>query len=235
MTTAEPSISPIGHEALDSPDFDAILTRATLGDIALANQYLGGRTAVAYGVARLLATHATGSFTMLDAGAGGGDIARYVEGKLSRNGRRLAAVTLDWHPEAARLCHNRALPALVGDARAIPLGDGAVDIVVASQLLHHFSSAAAIGLLRELTRVARLGVVVADLRRAWLARLGLWTAAHVLRFHPVSRRDGIVSIRRGYSSRTLRDLLVAAGVVGTVRKRPGYRLVAFWRSQHADS
>lgn len=233
MKTAGRSISPIGHEALDSPDFDATLTRETLADIARANRYLGGRTAVAYGVARLLAEHSTGSFTLLDVGAGGGDIARYVERKLSGNGRRLVAATLDWHAEAARVCYSRALPALVGDARALPIGDGGVDIVIASQLLHHFSRDAGVALLQELTRVARLGVVVADLRRAWLARLGIWAAAHVLRFHPVSRRDGIVSIRRGFSSRTLRELLVAAGVVGTVRRRPGYRLVAFWRARHA--
>jgi hypothetical protein len=55
----------------------------------------------------------------------------------------------------------------------------------------------------------------------------------VLRFHPVSRRDGVVSVRRGYSSRSLRDLLQAAGIKGTVRRRPGYRLVAYWRAPRA--
>ncbi|MDH3458838.1 MAG: methyltransferase domain-containing protein [Gemmatimonadota bacterium] len=235
MTPAEPSISRIGYEALDSPDFDATLTRATLRDIARANQYLGGRSAVIYGITRLLDERATGSLTMLDVGAGGGDIACYVARKLSRKGRKLVAATLDWHSEAARMCQSRSLPALVGDARALPIADGGVDLVVASQLLHHFSRDAAIAILHELTRVARLGVVVADLRRAWLARLGIWAAAHVLRFHPVSRRDGVVSVRRGFSSRTLRELLLAAGVVGTVRKRPGYRVVAFWRSRRAHN
>ncbi|MBA3554213.1 MAG: hypothetical protein H0W29_05595, partial [Gemmatimonadales bacterium] len=39
----------------------------------------------------------------------------------------------------------------------------------------------------------------------------------------------LTSIRRGYTAGELRSLLEAAGIVGRVSRRPGYRLVATWR------
>jgi hypothetical protein len=209
-----PDIMPIhapGVEALDTPHLDPEITRATLSDIARANALFGGRSAVAWGVDGLL--HGTGAqvLTLLDVGAGMGDVAGWLERHGLGRGTELRAFALDRHLEAAR-----------------------VDIVVASQLLHHFGSAAAVRLARELTRVARVGVVVGDLRRSRIAAAGIWLAAVALRFHRVSRQDGVTSVRRGYSERELTELLRHAGVAATVTARPGYRLVATWRTGDAN-
>jgi SAM-dependent methyltransferase len=227
-------ISPLGREALDSPRFDPELTRRTLRDISRANALLGGRAAVAYGVSRLFVHRSPGPLTLLDVGAGCGDIARYLEQRWSRAGWSIAARALDWHREAAKMCDEATVPAVVGDGRVLPVATDGVDIVVASQLAHHYSNEAATLLLEELSRVARVGVVVADLRRARLAEWGIWMASHILRFHPVSRRDGLISVRRGYTRRELSGLLERAKIHGVVERRPGYRLVAYWETAGAD-
>jgi ubiquinone/menaquinone biosynthesis C-methylase UbiE len=227
-------LAPVGTEALDSPACDTGVTRATLADIARANVLFGGRAAVVYGVARLLDEVARDrAMTVLDVGAGMGDVAAYLTGTWRNGGADLRAVTLDWHLEAARLCREAGLPAVRGEALCLPLADDAVDIVVASQLLHHFRREAALAVVRELTRVARLGVVVADLRRTWLAAGGIWLASWPLRFHAASRHDGVVSVRRGYTRQELQRLLRDAGVAATVRRRPGFRLVGLWKVNHA--
>jgi SAM-dependent methyltransferase len=223
--------SPIAVEALDSPALDAATTRATLRDIALANAWFGGRAAVVHGVRRLLGgMPLRRALRVLDVGAGLGDVLRDLRGRLRKDGVSVEPIALDWHREAARLCAANAVPSAVGDARFLPFADCDVDIVVASQLLHHFRREAAVRVVRELDRVAQLGVVVADLRRARRAAVGIWAAAHALRFHPVSRRDGVVSVRRGYSVGELTALLNEAGVAAVVHRRPGFRLVATWRS-----
>jgi len=79
---------------------------------------------------------------------------------------------------------------LGGDARALPLADRSVDIVICSQVLHHFFDGETAQVLRELDRVARLRVIVADLQRSRLAAAGIWLASFLLAFHPVSRHDG---------------------------------------------
>ena len=49
------------------------------------------------------------------------------------------------------------------------MADRNVDIVTCSQVLHHFADGEAACLLREVHRVAPSLVVVADLRRSWVA------------------------------------------------------------------
>jgi hypothetical protein len=80
-----------------------------------------------------------------------------------------------------------------------------------------------------------VGVVVADLRRGLLAPLAFRVGSTALGFDPVTKADGITSIRRGYTAGELRDLLLAAGVRARVARRPGYRLVATWRTEYSNS
>ncbi|MGD8726301.1 MAG: methyltransferase domain-containing protein [Gemmatimonadales bacterium] len=224
---------PVGLEALDDPSLDRRIARATLRDIARANRYFGGSAAVAYGVRRVLHGRPPSTVTILDVGAGAGDVLAWLQRSLARQGVSAVGMAVDWHREAATMARERGQEALVGDAHALPFGDSSLDIVVASQLLHHCSEAGSVRLVRELDRVARVGVVVADLQRAQLAVWGIWLAATVLRFHPVSRADGVVSVRRGFTTRELAGVCGAAGVEATICRRPGYRVVAFWRCNRA--
>ena len=93
----------------------------------------------------------------------------------------------------------------------------------------HLTPGARVGLLREWDRVARRGVIVADLVRSRLAEAGFWLGARMLAFDPVTRADGITSIRRGFSRQDMELLLEQAGVRGEVHRGPGFRVVAFWR------
>jgi len=54
--------------------------------------------------------------------------------------------------------------------------------------------------------------------------------ARLLRFDRVTRVDGITSIARGYRPAELAALAARAGARAEVRRRPGYRLVAWWRT-----
>ncbi len=122
----------------------------------------------------------------------------------------------------------------IGVLRALALKKArtrAVDVVLVSQVLHHVPRHDVAEFLRSLNAVARLGVVVADLRRSPLAQAGIWAAAHVLSFHEVTRRDGVTSVRRGFTRCELAALCQAAGMRAAVRRRPGWRLVAWWRRE----
>lgn len=218
-------------ETLDRRDADPAVVRATLADIAVANALFGGRQAATWGVRRLLDGQPAGAVTLLDVGAGKGDIVRHLAARLAPRWT-LRPVALDHLRAAARLCRGAGLPALVADLAHPPLRSGAVDVVLVSQVLHHLPRAAVPAFLRQMDALARLGVVVADLRRSWLARGGIWAAGHVLLWHPVTRRDGMLSVERGFSERELADLCAAAGVRSTVARRPGWRLVAWWGRSH---
>ena len=84
-------------------------------------------------------------------------------------------------------------------------------------------------MLRELDRVARHRVIVSDLRRSWLAAAGIWLASFPLRFHPVSRHDGVVSVLRGFTRDELEQMVEGAvNRRAHVRYRPAFRATAAW-------
>ena len=217
-------------ELLDDPASDAGTVLASLGDVRRINRFLGGRHAA---VARLdgmfRAERAGASLTLLDVGTGLGDIPTAAARRARKRGLALRLVGLERHPAAARAARGHGLLGVVADAGRLPFADRSVDYVLCSQLLHHFAGSAAERLVRELDRVARRGVVIADLRRSVFAAAGFFLASFALRVGPVTRRDGVISVFRGFSAAEMANVCRTAGVVAEVRRHPLFRLTAAWR------
>jgi SAM-dependent methyltransferase len=219
-----------GHEILDDPSHDPVLAERSLQDVALANRLFGGRRAILREVGVVLDSAAGASpMTLLDIGTGLGDIPAAAAKSAARRRIELVTLGLELAPALARAAQTRCSSVLAADALALPMADRSVDIITCSQVLHHFDDDTAIRLLQECTRVARRAVIIGDLRRSWFAVAGLWLSSFVLRFHPVSRHDGVVSILRGYTLAELAALTErATGVAPDVRHALGWRVTARW-------
>ena len=165
----------------------------------------------------------------LDVGTGLGDIPRAAQRAGAPRGVTVHTIGLELAVPIARAAATRCTHAVAADALALPFATASIDVVTCSQVLHHFDGEAAEQLLRECTRVARHAVIIGDLRRSWIAIAGLWAGSYLLGFHPVSRHDGIVSIRRGYTVDELRALVQSAtGCTPRTRGGLGFRVVARW-------
>lgn len=228
-----------GIEILDGPDVDPGLQVRSLADVAMANRLFGGARAVLAEVDRVLRAREASAararaLSLLDVGSGLGDIPAGAERLARRRGRGLECTALDAVEALARACRERGSAPVCGDARRLPFADASVDVVTCSQVLHHFADDEAAAVLRELDRVARVRVIVADLRRSWLAVAGIWAASFPLRFHPVSRHDGMVSVLRGFTAAELEARVVdAIGAPADVRRRLGFRVTASWAPRAA--
>lgn len=221
-----------GVEFLDETP-DPTLQRRSHRDIALANRLFGGVHAVRAELAPWLG-QAGASATLLDVGTGTGDIPDRLRTFAATHDVSLEVFGLDGRAELVRATREFPVAGVAGDALALPFASGTFDFVIASQVLHHFAFDDALKLIQEMHRVARRRVIIADLRRSWLAVAGLWLVSFPLRFHRVSRHDGIVSILRGFEVAELHDLVHAAvGVSPVVKRRTGWRVTASW-SPHAD-
>jgi ubiquinone/menaquinone biosynthesis C-methylase UbiE len=224
------ALSPIGRELLDDPGADPVIVTESFRNLARSNWWFGGAAAVRFGLAQLIPRSAPGlSLTLLDVGTGLGDLPRSAARWAGRRGVRLAGIGLERSRVAATLARNGGLPSVVGCAGALPFGPRSADIVMMSQLIHHLSREAAIEVIRAADRVARVGVVLADLRRSNVAAIGFRIGSGLLRFDQATRVDGVTSVRRGYLPQELSAILREAGVHATVHRRPGFRLVAAWR------
>lgn len=224
------SPSPIGTELLDDPTADPGAVAESLRNISRSNRWFGGSAAALHGLDLMLSGIRRGAeLTLLDLGTGVGDLPRAAVRRAARAGITLRPIGLERSRVAAALARAAGVPCAVACAGAPPVREKSVDLVLVSQVVHHLAPGSAVRLLRTCDALARLGVIVADLRRGRLAPLAFRLGAKALRFDPMTVADGLTSIRRGYTATELRGLLTAAGIAGRVARRPGYRLVATWR------
>jgi SAM-dependent methyltransferase len=140
---------------------------------------------------RLLARSVAGLTpgTAVDVGAAGGGNTRV----LQRLGWRVAA--LEYGTEGARVCAERSIPVLRGDATRLPLASKSLDLVVAFDVLEHLDDdkAAAMGVFDALKPGGTFLIAVPADPRLW------------------SAHDDAVGHVRRYTRQTLGDLLAGAG------------------------
>jgi SAM-dependent methyltransferase len=223
-----------GVEYLDAADVDPAVRVRSHRDIALANTLFGGTRALDHAL-RELAPSLPRSITLLDVGGGPGITVRHATTLLGALGITAHGVSLDVSEELLHSATSREVSGIRACARALPFGDGSIDVAICSLLLHHFEGPDLLTVLAELDRVTRERVLVFDLRRSWAAVAGLWAASFPLAFHPVSRHDGVTSILRGFTGDELRSLIErATGACPEVERYLGFRLAASWRPSHAE-
>ncbi len=217
-----------GVEILDDPGVDPAVRRRSLDDVVRSNQVFGGRRAAVIAVRDALRDDA-GCQTLLDVGTGLADIPARAREAASRGGAALRTIGVDEAVSLLLQARHRLDDAVCARALALPFRDHSIDIVMCSQLLHHFENADAERVVAELNRVARTTVIVSDLRRSWLAAAGFWLASFALRFHRVTRHDGVVSVLRGFTAGELSRIVQSAtSHTPAIRRRLGFRLTARW-------
>lgn len=218
-----------GAEILDDPSVDPNLRRRSIADVAVSNKLLGGLRAPLAELRRLF-PGAGSELSLLDVGTGFADIPAGASRIAREAGVALTTIGVDTSQELLVANRSRVSHVVCADALRLPFPDHAIDVVMCSQLLHHFELADAASVLAELDRVARLAVIVSDLRRSWVAVAGFWMATFPLGFHAITRHDGVVSILRGFTRHELESLItMSTGAQPTVRHRLGYRVTASWR------
>ncbi|MEO8138385.1 MAG: methyltransferase domain-containing protein [Gemmatimonadota bacterium] len=228
--TSAPQLAAVGDELLDHPDADPAVVRESLRHIARSNRWFGGWWAVRRGLGRVLGTAPrTKPLTLLDVGTGLGDLPCAAVRWAGRRGITLRPIGLERHRTAAALANQQGVATLLGCAGALPVGAKSVDVVIASQLVHHLAPDAIVAFCREADRIARVGVVIADLRRSRWALAGFWIGSRLLGFDRATRQDGLTSVRRGFTEAELVVLLGRAGIAARIERTPGFRLVVTWK------
>jgi ubiquinone/menaquinone biosynthesis C-methylase UbiE len=168
--------------------------------------------------------------SLLDVGTGGADIPRQLLRRAGAVGLKLRVTGTDVRPEIVEIARARSqgvagLEICLAQPGGLNFADGAFDVVHSSLLLHHLEPDPAIAMLREMRRVAAVGVVVNDLdrRRHW------WAMARLLGMlatrNEYTRNDAPLSVARAYRPDELAALAARAGLreVRRVWARPPYR------------
>jgi len=171
------------------------------------------------------------SFSVLDVGAGSGELLR-VTAKCARETNRaalLVGLELNERSAAAILEESRDFPeisSLQADGLTLPFPDRCFDYVIQSLTLHHFDDAGAVTVIREMSRVAARGIFVIDLHRNPVAYFFYTTVGRLFLHNRLLREDGALSILRSFTPEEMEELGHRAGLANVrVEKHFPSRLV----------
>jgi ubiquinone/menaquinone biosynthesis C-methylase UbiE len=207
----------MASEMMDSPDNPRDLLEDDLRNLRIINRYLGNYRAVLGGLARLIEEQKLTQFSLLDVGTGSADIPALIASWARRHHLTAQLIGLDPEPVTLRAAvkQTRDYPEIGlvrGDGRALPLASDAVDFVLSSQMLHHFSEDDIIHLLRDWSRVARRAIIVSDLIRHPVAYYGIRLLTRVFTRNIMTRTDGPLSVERAFTLKEWRELFERAGI-----------------------
>lgn len=201
------------EELMDDPSLDAAVYANVMRDLGRVNSVTMARLPTLDFLGRALAGRK--QFRLLDVGYGGGDMLRAIAHWAAKRGIAADLVGVDLNPRseaAAKHATPEAMPIryVTGDY-ADMAGEG-FDFIVSSLVAHHMTRAELIAFLRFMDANAARGWFINDLHRHGFAWLGYPLLAGLMRWHPIVRHDGRLSIARSYRPDEWPPLLDEAGV-----------------------
>jgi ubiquinone/menaquinone biosynthesis C-methylase UbiE len=219
-------------EHLDKGDYTPEEYEGCLVELRRVNEWLGDARALRASLVPEIERAGLLEFSLLDVGAGSGELLRVVAREARRRGWRARLVGLELNERSARAILEESsefveeIGAVRGDAFQLPFADNAFDYVICSLFTHHFQDEGVVRVLREFRRVARRRLFVIDLHRHALAYLLYTTVGRLFLHNRLIREDGALSIRRSFRAGELRRLAAAAQLEDAeVRRRFPFRLV----------
>ncbi len=192
-------------EFMDNPALSSEDLQRELKYIRWVNHNLGGSRVVVNQIADWSKQKRLPSetITVLDVATGSADIPGDILQWAAAEKRAVNVVGLDLHPGTLRIAAEwtakvERLSLIGGDAVRLPIADKAVDIACCSMFLHHLDDDTALGVMREMLRVSRYGIIVNDLVRATWAKIAIYLLT--LRTSPTTRYDARLSVAKGWTA-----------------------------------
>ncbi len=190
-------------ELLDDDLGTAVEIAGSLADLRHINNWFGGtRTTVAL-LRQVARTTGCRDISVLEIGAGAGDVPRAAQRALAREGIELRVTLLDrvWsHLPAAETT------SIAGDALHLPFRNAAFDVVSCSLLAHHFEPDRLQMFAREALRVSRRAVLINDLIRSRIHLALVYLGLPLFRSR-ITWHDAPASVRQAYTPDEMRGLL----------------------------
>ncbi|HEX8816546.1 MAG TPA: methyltransferase domain-containing protein [Terriglobales bacterium] len=214
------------QELLDSDSGTPAEVSASLRDIDRINRRFGGVSTTEAMVRRVVERVGRAEFSLLDVASGSGALPMMLRERLDRRGVKLNVTVLD----RSRSHLNGTCKAVVADALSLPFADRQFDLVSCALFVHHLEPDDVARFFNEALRVARVAVVVNDLRRSYMALVAAYAGWAIIESR-LSRHDGPVSIRRAYTVNELLDMLKGSRAAEVeIKEYPFFRMGAIlWK------
>jgi ubiquinone/menaquinone biosynthesis C-methylase UbiE len=218
-------------ENLDKGTYTPEEYEGCIVELQRVNEWLGDSKALRNSLLKEIKHRDLQSFSILDIGAGSGELLRVVAQWARETNRTASLFGLELNKRSAKAILEESdgfpeISSVQANGLVLPFSDNSVDYVISSLTLHHFDDEGAVELLREMGRVAARGICVIDLHRNPMAYFLYTTVGHIILHNRLLREDGALSILKSFKPEELEDLGRKAGLAKvTVEKHFPSRLV----------
>ena len=191
-------------EIMDDFTLEGEVLREALDKIAKINQFLGGNSLTLNGVKELILTVPKSRLiTIVDVGCGNGDMLRVLSNYGKENNYSFNLIGID--ANAFTVNHAKKLSESYSnitfqceDIFEYDFSQSKCDIILCTLTLHHFKNEEIESLLITFYDNSKLGIVINDLHRSWLAYRLFQIICFLFQLNSMSREDGLTSILRGF-------------------------------------
>ncbi|HXQ73176.1 MAG TPA: methyltransferase domain-containing protein [Pyrinomonadaceae bacterium] len=204
-------------ENIDTGNYTPEEYEGCISELQLVNRWMGDAHALKHTLLKDVEQNQLPEFSVLDVGAGSGELLRVAATWAKSTGRRFRGVGLELNERSAQAIREESagfpeITSVRGDALRLPFADGDFDYVMCSLFTHHFRDEQVVNILREMNRVARRRIFVIDLHRDPVPYFFYTTVGKLVLKNRLLREDGALSILRSFKADELVRLGKAAGL-----------------------
>ncbi|GAA4434825.1 class I SAM-dependent methyltransferase [Pontibacter saemangeumensis] len=205
-------------ELMDDLSLTGEELRQNLYELEVINNWLGGHKVVLDALHKLAKKQpARQPLRIADIGCGGGDTLQRIARWARRKNIPVELTGVDANGYMVQYARRRcqAYPEISieqHDVFSETFAQQPYDITVCSLFCHHFTHPQLVRMFGQLYRQARLGVIINDLHRHWLAYYAIMYLTKVLPCSYLVRNDAPLSVWRAFKRSELKQLAQQAGV-----------------------
>jgi 2-polyprenyl-3-methyl-5-hydroxy-6-metoxy-1,4-benzoquinol methylase len=222
--------NPAELELMDRPQPISAELERDLENIRELNRWFGSYALISMFLSRWIKSGS--HLRIADLATGSGDIPRLIAEYGRKVGAELRIDALD--RQSATLEIARKLTARYPEIACVEgnLLEWNVtepyDLVLCTMALHHFSDGDAVRVLQRCRELSRKFVLVSDLCRGWLARIGVHLLTATVFREPMTKYDARLSIARSFSFSEMNQLAQRAGWTNFGHKTFPFARQAIW-------
>lgn len=189
-------------ELMDDISSGGAELREALRQLRLLNRIFAAGAPTLHGVKRLwMEADKPRHLSILDIGAGSGDVNRQLLQWAEKHEIDLAIQLVDLTAEAceeANQFFSKEPRVQIRQGNLFDLSEASADIVTGTQFVHHFDEEELPGVVASMLRASRLGIVINDIHRHWIAWAAVWLTTRIISSNRYILHDGPLSVAKGF-------------------------------------
>ncbi|MFW5960327.1 MAG: methyltransferase domain-containing protein [Chitinivibrionales bacterium] len=229
-------------ELMDDLGSDSVMLESTLKQFSLINPLFSGSERL---IRRYLIKHMRQNpkevITILDIGAGGGDITRSIADTCAKEGIKIEIHALDPDKRAVDYALRNSggysnIKIIQGDIKEYTGYKDLFDYTFANHFLHHIDEASVREVMKTISDISRCGFLVNDIKRSRAAYY-LFTLVSSLMFrNSFAAYDGKLSIKKGFTEEELKRITEdISGKEVSVSSTLPWRVFCYWLNNQDSS